>query len=81
MQDDAELRRRQAVELNDDVVQGLVVARMAVEIGDLSTAAAAIDRTLEAARGIVAELLAEGGATEPGSLVRHRAVPRRQDRA
>jgi hypothetical protein len=80
MEDEAELRRRQAVELNDDVVQGLVVARMAVEVGDLATAAEAIDRTLDAARGIVAELLAAGGAAEPGSLVRHREVPQRQDR-
>lgn len=80
MEEEAELRRRQAVELNDDVVQGLVVARMAVEVGDLVTAAEAIDRTLDAARGIVAGLLAAGGTAEPGSLVRHRQVPRRQDR-
>lgn len=80
MDEEAELRRRQAVELNDDVVQGLVVARMAVEIGDLERAAEAIDRTLDAARSIVAELLAAGGAAEPGSLVRRRRVPGKQDR-
>lgn len=72
--DEAE-RRRHAVEINDDVVQGLVVARMAVEVGDLEKAAAAIDRTLEAARGIVAELLESGAPVGPGSLVRDRAVP------
>jgi hypothetical protein len=56
------------------VVQGLVVARMAVEVGDLETAAATIDRTLEAARKIVAELLRAGGTVEPGDLVRHHPV-------
>jgi hypothetical protein len=65
-----ERRRRDAIELNDDVVQGLVVARMALEVGDLETAAAAVDRTLDAARKIVAELLEAGEPVGPGSLVR-----------
>jgi hypothetical protein len=56
------------------VVQGLVVARMAVEVGDLETAATTIDRTLEAARKIVADLLRAGGPVEPGDLVRQHAV-------
>ena len=67
--DDVERVRRNAVEFNDDVVQGLVVARMAVEVGDLETAAAAIDRSLEAARKIVGDLL-DGSPLTPGSLVR-----------
>jgi hypothetical protein len=58
------------VEINDDVVQGLVVARLAVEVGDLDAAAAALDRTLEAARKIMAELLEDGEPVRPGSLVR-----------
>jgi hypothetical protein len=69
--DELERRRRDAIELNDDVVQGLVVARMAVHVGDLTTAAEAIDRTLEAARKIVGQLLQEGDEITPGSLVRH----------
>ena len=68
---DAE-RRRHAVEINDDVVQGLVVARMAVEVGDLEKAAEAIDRSLDAARKIVGALLEAGDPVEPGSLVRRR---------
>lgn len=42
--DDDPDRRSQAVELNDDVVQGLVVARMAVEVGDLEKAAGSLVR-------------------------------------
>lgn len=66
---DAE-RRRHAVELNDDVVQALVVARMAVEVGDFEKAANAIDRSLDAARKIVGDLLEAGDPIRPGSLVR-----------
>jgi len=64
--------RRHAVEINDDVVQGLVVARMAVEVGDLDTAAAAIDRALLAARKIMSDLLEAGGPVGPGGLVRRK---------
>jgi hypothetical protein len=55
-------------------VQGLVVARMAVEVGDLETAATTLDRTLDAARKIVAELLQAGGPVEPGDLVRKHPI-------
>ena len=51
-------------------MQGLVTARMALEVGDVETAATTIDRTLEAARKIVGELLRAGGPVEPGDLVR-----------
>jgi hypothetical protein len=78
---DAERRRRDAVEINDDVVQGLVVARLAVEVGDLEAAAAALDRTLEAARKIMADLLEAGDPVTPGSLVRtHRPDDRQEGR-
>lgn len=64
------VRRRRALEINDDVVQGLVVARMAVEVGDLEKATAAIDRSLEAARRMVGDLLDAGDPVGPGGLVR-----------
>lgn len=66
------------MELNDDVVQGLVVARMALEVGDLATASDAVDRTLESARKIVSELLEAGGPIGAGSLVRR--LPSEADR-
>jgi hypothetical protein len=68
-------RRRDAIEINDDVVQGLVVARMAIAVGDLATATEAIDRTLAAARQLVGELLETGPPIEPGGLVRRSEIP------
>jgi hypothetical protein len=68
-------RRRDAIEINDDVVQGLVVARMAIETGDLAMAIEAIDRTLAAARQLVGELLESGPPIEPGGFVRRTEVP------
>ena len=49
-----------------------MVARMAVEVGDLEKAAEAIDRSLDAARRIVGGLLEAGDPVQPGSLVRRR---------
>ncbi|MPY92168.1 MAG: hypothetical protein GEV08_03610 [Acidimicrobiia bacterium] len=66
--EDAERRnRRQALEINDDIVQGLVVAKLALELDDPERATAALERTLDSARDIVAELLAQHAG---GSLVR-----------
>jgi hypothetical protein len=69
-----ERRRRDALELNDDVVQGLVVARMAMELGDLETAVAAIDRTLESAKKIVGDLLRAGDPASARGLTRTHGV-------
>lgn len=66
-------RRHRALELNDDIVQGLAVAQLALAIGDDGHARAAIARTLSSAKGIVSELLRESGAPETldaGDLVR-----------
>jgi sigma-B regulation protein RsbU (phosphoserine phosphatase) len=68
-----ELRRQHALELNDDVVQGLTVAQLALEIGQEDRAREAVASTLEAARSIVTELLRESGdrgKLRPGDLVR-----------
>lgn len=70
---DAELLRRQALQLNDDVVQGLVVAKMSLETDDRPGAELALERTLTAAQSIVSGLLATlrgGAALEPGDLIR-----------
>lgn len=55
-----QLRRRQALEINDNVVQGLTVAKYALDAGDTEDARQAIERTLSAARHIITELLDEG---------------------
>ena len=65
----ASIRHEQALELNDNVVQGLVVAKMALEGGLDEKAKETLVDTLEKARATVKELLA-GMPETPGGLVR-----------
>ncbi|HEX4979278.1 MAG TPA: PAS domain S-box protein [Acidimicrobiales bacterium] len=68
---EAEQARRQALEINDNVVQGLVTALLRLDFegqGD-GPVASGLRRTLDAARGIISDLLGEG-ELEPGALVR-----------
>ncbi|MBV8161593.1 MAG: PAS domain-containing protein [Acidimicrobiia bacterium] len=60
---------RHALELNDDVVQGLAVAKIALELGQLDEAGGAIEATLAASKRIVSELLGHNH-TRPGDLRR-----------
>ena len=69
-----EERRRRAVEMNDDVVQGLALAQLALETGREDAAREAIADTLAAAQAIVTGLLEETGAygeLRSGDLVRN----------
>lgn len=73
----AQLRRQQALEINDNVVQGLAVAKYAFELNQPERAKAAVDGTLEAARKIISDLLEELGedaALLPGTLTRDAAA-------
>lgn len=69
-------RYAEGLDLNDNVVQGLAAARLALMVGDTDEAQAAIDRTIDAAREIVRGLLEtrleRSGKLEPGDLVRSR---------
>jgi HTH-type transcriptional regulator, bacterioopsin transcriptional activator and related proteins len=72
-------RRRQALELNDTVLQGLVVARYALDANDLEQARSALDGVLARAQAIINDML--GGDDEvgvrgllPGDLRRARAA-------
>jgi PAS domain S-box-containing protein len=69
---DAQLRRRQALEINDNVVQGLTIAVYAIEDGDYDRAVSYLDRTLAAGRKMMNDLLEplEDGSLMPGGLVR-----------
>ena len=58
---EAALRERQAVEIHDNVVQGLVVALYSLEAGDSQGAKDSIESTLASAKHIVDGLL-QGGA-------------------
>jgi hypothetical protein len=68
------LRRKEALELNDHVVQGLVVAKASFELGDHDGGARALDATLARAKTLVTELLGDQASPEAlsGSLVRER---------
>jgi len=63
---DVKERQRRAVEINDDIVQGLTTVLYATELGDTATARAAADRALVASRKIISELV--GGEQSPFRL-------------
>ena len=69
---EAHLRRRQALEINDNVVQGLVAAAYALEQGQTSTSMAYLDQTLGSAPG-------DDG--RPARTPRRRGSPARRPRA
>ena len=64
---------RRAVELNDEVVQGLALAGYLLEAGDATAATTALRAALQRAQGIVGDLI-EAGDVEPGDLRRERAA-------
>ena len=71
-----EERRRRAMEINDDVVQRLVLARQSYEAGDREDGDVELGAALDRARHIMAELIGDG-QIEPGSLRREAAATRR----
>ena len=72
--------RRRALELNDNVLQQLVVAKLAFESGEIERASDSVESGLDALRSLIDSLLVESegaGELEPGSFVRERRkVPR-----
>jgi hypothetical protein len=71
--EDMAQRERQALEMHDDIVQGLAEAKMALDMGRREEGRKALESTLEASRRIMTELLgAEGSelALGPGDLRR-----------
>lgn len=73
MFEDHRVRERQALEINDNIVQGLTVAKYAMTIGADDHSKQAIDDTLVRARGIITDLLGEPGHAiqlGPGDLRR-----------
>lgn len=73
--DEADRRRQSALEINDNVVQGLAVVTSALALGQDDMARQAADRTIAAARAIITDLLGDtSGPIEPGSLRREAAA-------
>jgi signal transduction histidine kinase len=60
-------RERQALDIHDNIVQGLAEAQLAFDVGRPEQAREAVERTLAQARRIVTELMGEPG---PGDLRR-----------
>jgi PAS domain S-box-containing protein len=69
---DAGVRRRHALEINDNVVQGLASVLYLLDLDRHSSAHSAARRTMETARAMMNDLLEETGpaALSPGELVR-----------
>jgi PAS domain S-box-containing protein len=59
------MRQRHALEVNDDIIQGLAVADLALNLEDYDKARDAIASTLDAARRFVTDLLGEAADAVP----------------
>jgi hypothetical protein len=73
--EDMKVRERQALEINDNIVQGLSVAKYALDQGQGEQSKKAVEETLRKARLIITELLGEQDsevALGPGELRRQR---------
>jgi hypothetical protein len=68
-----ELSERHAVEINDNIIQGLALASYDLERGDASAGASQVTATLQEAQRLVSELLGEA-EVEPGRLRRRSAA-------
>jgi signal transduction histidine kinase len=74
---DLKERERQALQLHDEVVQGLVVAKMALDLDQRDRSREALSATLESASQIINDLIGksrEDLRMGPGDLVRERAA-------
>ena len=62
MFEDLKEKQRQALEINDNIVQGLVVAETALALDQRERSQAALEATLVSARQIISDLLGEAGS-------------------
>ena len=78
---DLAARRRRALEINDNIVQGLLAARELYAVGEVEDARVAAERSLEQAQRMMGDLLDESGGTElrPGDLRRAAAAGERRE--
>ncbi|MGC7096866.1 MASE1 domain-containing protein [Amycolatopsis lurida] len=67
---DEHRRRQQALEINDNVIQGLSAALYALDSGESERAVRTLRRTLDTARETMRNLLHESTGIAPGDLVR-----------
>lgn len=72
--EDMQQRERQALELNDNVLQGLVVAKLALDLDERDKAYRAVETAIASASTMITELLGVQDARPRHSLVRGRAA-------
>ena len=72
--EDLEKREQQALELNDNVLQGIVVAKMALEVGDQDRARKALDSSVNSASQMISELLTSEHRSVAAGLLRRTAA-------
>lgn len=64
--EDLRIRQRRALEIHDNIVQGLVRAKLALDMGMKREGDEAVDETLEKARHIITEMLGKEEITAGG---------------
>jgi hypothetical protein len=62
--------RKQALKLNDEVLQGLAVAKLAFDSGEDDKGRAALASSLDQLRQVIDQMLAHGETLEAGDFVR-----------
>jgi len=74
---EARLRQEAALEIHDSIVQGLVVAKTSLELGEHDHALSVLSKTLQVAREMVSQLMKERQdifGLHPGDFVRTNAA-------
>jgi hypothetical protein len=75
MFEDLKVRERQALEINDSIVQGLTVAKYALDTGKSEASREAVEDTLRKAQTLISDMLGGGRSPielQPGELHRDR---------
>ena len=67
---ETEAFKRQALQLNDEVLQGLVVAKLAFDNGDADKGREALSNSLSHLKQVIDHMLAQSEALEAGDFVR-----------
>jgi hypothetical protein len=68
--EDMRQREQQALELNDNVLQGLVVAKMAIELGQQEKAMSALEASIASASHMISDLLGKQPSRGEKGLLR-----------
>lgn len=72
--EDMKRREEQALEINDTILQGMVVARMALDMGQPDKAERSLDTSIDAASHLITDLLGSGDLSGELRLTRRAAA-------